>query len=85
VARTFSVQFYNEGLLLKYFHPEDMRRWNAVLAEVGAASDTYVTECVARWRENREITKEDAYNALKPEKDKINYTKDMSEYILGKL
>ena len=84
VARTFAVQFYNEGLLLKYVHSEDMRRWNSILSQVSENSDEFVTECVAQWRQSK-ISKEDVYRALKLEKDHINEAKGMSEYILVRL
>ena len=85
VGTHFAKQFYQNGLLLKYFHPEDMRRWNIMLNQIGTGTDTYVCECVDKWREDKEIKKEDVYKALKHEKSQISYAKEMSEYIKSKL
>jgi len=85
VGTHFAKQFYQNGLLLKYFHPEDMRRWNIMLNQIATGADTYVCECVDKWREDKEIKKEDVYNALKHEKSQISYAKQMSEYIKSKL
>jgi len=85
VGAHFAKQFYQNGLLLKYFHPEDMRRWNVMLNQVGSGADAYVGECVDQWREDKGIEKESVYKALKHEKDQITYAKEMSEYIQGKL
>ena len=85
VGTHFAKQFYQNGLLLKYFHPEDMRRWNVMLTQIGAGADKYVTECVDKWREEKEIKKEEVYKALKHEKEQVTYAKDMSEYIRSKL
>ena len=85
VARFFARQFYNEGLLLKYFHPEDMRRWNVILTQIDEGSDAHVTDCVDKWREKQEIERESVFRALKHEKKQVSYAKEMSEYILAKL
>ena len=85
VGTHFAKQFYQNGLLLKYFHPEDMRRWNVMLTKIGAGADKYVTACVDQWREEKVIDKEEVYKALKHEKDKVTYAKEMSEYIRSKL
>ncbi|WP_304511723.1 hypothetical protein [Desulfobacula sp.] len=81
----FATQFYQSGLLLKYFHPEDMRRWNVMLNQIGAGADAHVANCVKQWREEEDIKQETVYNALKHEKSQISYAKEMSEYILAKL
>lgn len=85
VGTYFAKQFYNNGLLLKYFHPEDMRRWNVMLTQIGAGAENHVINCVDQWREKKEIEKEIVYNALKHEKSQITYAKEMSQYILQKL
>lgn len=85
VGTHFAKQFYQNGLLLKYFHPEDMRRWNVMLTQISAGADKYVTECVDQWREKKEIDKEEVYKALKHEKNQVAYAKEMSEYIRSKL
>ena len=85
VGTFFAIQFYQSGLLLKYFHPEDMRRWNVMLNQIGAGAEAHVTNCVTQWREKKGITQEAVYNALKYEKSQIAYAKKMSEYILEKL
>ena len=85
VGSHFAKQFYQNGLLLKYFQPEDMRRWNVMLNQIGTDGDKYVTDCVDQWREEKEIEKEPVYKALKHEKDQVSYAKEMSEYIRNKL
>ncbi len=85
VGTHFAKQFYQNGLLREYFYPEDMRRWNVMLNQIGSGAETYVTECVDQWREHKGIEKESVYRALKHEKDQITYAKEMSEYIQGKL
>lgn len=85
VGTHFATQFYQNGLLLKYFHPEDMRRWNVMLTQIGTGADKHVTDCVDQWREEKEIDRETVYEALKYEKKQVAYAKEMSEYIRGKL
>ena len=85
IGTHFAKQFYQNGLLLKYFHPEDMRRWNVILNQVGSGADKYVTDCVDQWREEKEIERETVFKALKHEKQQVSYAKEMSEYIQGKL
>jgi len=85
VGTHFAKQFYQNGLLLKFFHPEDMRRWNVMLTLIGTGADKHVTDCVDQWREEKEIEQEAVYEALKHEKKQVSYAKEMSEYIQGKL
>ena len=85
VGTHFAKQFYQNGLLLAYFHPEDMRRWNVMLTKIGAGADKYVTDCVDQWREEKEIAKEEVYRALKQEKEHVAYAKEMSKYIQSRL
>ena len=84
IARHFARQFYNEGILPKYFHPEDVRRWNIVLSSVSDGSQAYVIESVEKWREQN-IEKEKVFKSLKHEKTQVAYAREMSEYILKKL
>ena len=48
-ARYVARQFYENGLLLKYFHVEDVRRWNVMLTHVDGGAEKYVTDCVENW------------------------------------
>jgi len=85
VASHFAKKFYESGLLLKYFHPEDMRRWNAILSLVGSGADKCVTDTVDQWCEGKETKKDEVYKVLKHEKDQVVYAREMSEHILKKL
>lgn len=85
VGTYFAKQFYQSGLLLKYFHPENMRKWNIMLSQIGSGSEKYVIDCVDDWREQKEIEKNTVYKALNHEKKQIKYAKEMSEYIQNRL
>ncbi|MBK9586444.1 MAG: hypothetical protein KA099_00585 [Alphaproteobacteria bacterium] len=85
VATTFAKAFYNSGLLLKYFHPEDMHRWNVMLSQISDGGQNYIVDCTTLWRDNENIKKEELYKSLKHEKNQIVYAKEMSQYILAKI
>ena len=40
ISRHFSRRFYQEGLISKYLHVEDMKRWNDFLSTLGEGSET---------------------------------------------
>jgi len=85
IGTHFAIQFYRNGLLLKYFHPEDMRRWNVMLTLIGEGAEKHVVECVDQWRDNEGTEKENVYRALNHEKKQLAYAREMSQYILKKL
>ena len=85
IGTFFAKQFYRRGLLLKYFHSEDMRRWNIMLNQISEGSEKYVTDCVDQWRKGEDIPQETVDSALKLEKDHLNYAKKMTKYILKSL
>ena len=85
IGTFFAIQFYQSGLLLKYFHSEDMKKWNIMLTQIGAGAEKHVTDCVTQWREGKDIEQEKVYSALDFEKTQINYAKEMSQYLLDAL
>ena len=80
VATHFSRRFYNEGYLSDFLHQEDMKRWNIFLSKLSPGSETYIEEEVDKWRE-KGGDKESVYNALKNERDHIQFAIDMIEYL----
>jgi len=84
VARHFSIQFYREGLISKFLHPEDMKRWNAFLSTLGEDSQEYVQDILEKWRKS-EVEKEDVFKALKHERDQVKCAQEMSEYLKQKI
>ena len=84
VASYFSIQFYQTGLISKYFHPEDVKRWNDFLITVSKGSEIYVNEMLEKWRKS-EIEKPKIHNILKLERDQVRYAKEKSEYIKEKI
>jgi len=84
VGRYFALQFYRQGGISKFFHHEDMRRWNISLTSISEGGEKYVTDSVDKWRDS-EIEKSEVFDALNYEKTQIKYAKEMSEYILNKL
>jgi len=84
VARHFSIQFYREGLVSKYLHVEDVKRWNDFLSTLSEGGETYATETVEKWRKN-EVDKEQAFRVLKHERDQIQYAKELCAYLGQKI
>jgi len=84
IARHFSIQFYREGLISKFLHPEDMKRWNGFLSTLGEGSQTYVQDILKKWRKS-EVEKEAVFKALKHERDQVKYAREMSEYLKQKI
>lgn len=80
VGRHFARRFYNEGYLSDFLHQEDMKRWNIFLSKLSPGSEVYVEEEVDKWRE-KNGDKESVYNALKSERDQIQFAIDMIEYL----
>ncbi len=84
VARYFAVLFYQEGLIVKKFKPEDIKKWNDFLIETSEGKETYVCNQLRDWRESK-TTKEDVHNALALERGHLKSAIKTSEYILGEL
>lgn len=84
IARHFSIQFYREGVISKFFHPEDMKRWNGFLSTLGEGSQAYVQDILEKWRKS-EVEKDDVFKALKHERDQVKYAREMSEYLKQKI
>jgi hypothetical protein len=84
IARHFSIQFYREGLISEFLHPEDMKRWNGFLSTLGEGSQEYVQDILEQWRKSQ-IDKEDVFKALKHERDQVKYAREMSEYLKQKI
>ncbi len=84
VASHFAVLFYQEGLIVKKFKPEDMKRWNDFLIKVSEGSEEYVLNELDNWRKS-EATKEEVHKALDFEREQLKSAIETSEYILKKL
>lgn len=84
VARHFSIQFYREGLVSKFLHVEDVKRWNDFLSTLSDGSETYVMETVEKWR-NNEATKDQVFKALKHERGQIQYASELCNYLKQKI
>ena len=84
ISRHFSRRFYQEGLISKYLHVEDMKRWNDFLSTLGEGSETYVNEVLEKWRKNEE-TKDETFKALNHERNQIQYAKELCEYLKQKI
>jgi len=84
IARHFSIQFYREGLISKFLHPEDMKSWNGFLSTLGEGSQEYVKDILEKWRKS-EVEKEDVFKALKHERDQVKFAREMSEYLKQKI
>jgi hypothetical protein len=84
IARYFSIQFYREGLVSKYLHIEDVKRWNDFLSTLSEGSQAHVNESLEAWRESRG-EKEATFKALRHEREQVRYAKELSEYINAKI
>lgn len=84
IARYFSIQFYREGLISRYMHIEDMKRWNDFLSTLSEGSEEHVTESLAAWRQSK-TGKERVFKALSHEREQVRYAKELSEYIRQKI
>ncbi len=84
IGRHFAILFYREGFISNYLHVEDMKRWNDFLSTLGEGSEAYVNEIVEKWRSD-EATKDQTFKALKHERDKIQYAKELCEYLKQKI
>ena len=84
IARFFAIQFYSQGLLFKYLHSEDMKRWNDSLAILSVGSETYVLETLDKWRKS-EIAKSEASLAVEQERKNVRYAREMYVYLKQKI
>lgn len=84
IGRHFAIQFYQEGLISKYLHVEDMKMWNDFLSTLGEGSETYVDEIVAKWRSD-EATKDQTFVVLEHERNQIRHAKDVCQYLKKKI
>lgn len=84
VGTHFARRFYNEGYLSEFLHQEDMKKWNIFLSKLSPGSETYVEEEVGKWREENG-DKESIYNALKNERDHIQFAVDMIVYLKSRI
>lgn len=83
IARHFSILFYREGLISKYFHVEDVKRWNDFLSMFGEGSEAYANEIVEKWRSD-EATNNQTFKALKYERDQIANAIELCTYFKEK-
>lgn len=84
VARFFAIQFYQSGLIQKYLHHEDMKRWNDFMITLAEGSQQYVLKRLEAWR-NGEIKKEEIFGALSYERDQVRDALKTTEYIKNKV
>lgn len=84
LTRHFAQLFYSEGLLCKYLHPEDMKRWNDLLVNLAAGSETLVKDDLEKWREGK-CEKQAIFDTLDFERKQIVYAKDMTVYLKEKI
>ena len=84
VARFFSIQFYQAGLIQKYLHHEDMKMWNDFLIRLSEGGQAYVMSRLEAWRKN-EIAKEELFTALQYEREQIEYALKATKYIKQKI
>ena len=84
IARFFAVQFYQNGLIQKYLHHDDMKRWNDFMITLSSGSEKYILEKLQAWR-NGELKKEEIFGSLSHEREQVQYALKMTEYIKGKI
>ncbi|WIM05166.1 MAG: hypothetical protein OHM77_10725 [Candidatus Nitricoxidivorans perseverans] len=84
IARYFSIQFYREGLVSKYLHFEDVKRWNDFLSTLSEGSEAHLNESLEAWRTST-ADKEKTFKVLRHEREQVRYAKELSEYIKAKI
>lgn len=84
VAHHFSILFYREGLITKYLHVEDVKRWNDFLSTLSPGGENYVMEVLEKWR-HASIDKETVFSVLNHERAQVRYAKELSEYLKSRL
>ena len=80
IAHYFAHQFYQAGLLQKYFEIADMRRWNDYMLQLQPGSQVYVQTCLRELRQGK-LEKEDAIAALTAEMGYVTEARKTSDYI----
>lgn len=84
IGRYHTKRFYNEGLISKYFIPENVRNWNIYMDELGESNHKYISEEIEKWRDGLTI-KSKVLKELEEEKGHIQYGIHYSEWVLLKL
>lgn len=84
IARYFSIQFYREGLVMKYLHPEDVKNWNDFLSSLGEGAEAYILDTLEKWRDSN-IDKQKAFKAIEHERNHVEYARKMCEYLKAKI
>jgi hypothetical protein len=84
IARHFSIQFYREGLVSKYLHVDDVKRWNDFLSDLSPGGDTFVLNTLEQWR-HASIDKEEVFKVLTHVRGQIRYAKELSEYLKSRV
>ena len=84
VASYFSQCFYREGLIIKYLHVENTKRWNDLLANNSVGSEEYIKERLEKWREEK-ISKTEIITSLQNEKTQLENSIEMIKYLKGEI
>ncbi len=84
VASYFSLQFYREGLISKYLHYEDMKRWNDFVTRLSVGNERFLLDSLDSWGKST-LDKERIFDLLKFEREQINYAIEMTEYLTNKI
>lgn len=84
IARFFAIQFYQSGLLRKYLHHEDMKRWNDFMIALQVGGQAYVLNQLEAWRKGA-LGKEDIFAALNMEREHIRDAIRMTVHIKERL
>lgn len=84
IAHHFSILFYREGLVTKYLHVEDVKRWNDFLSTLSPGMEKHVLNTIEQWRHSS-IEKEEVFSVLNHERSQVRYAKELSEYLKARL
>ncbi len=80
IAAHFSRSFYSEGLIIKYLHVENMKRWNDFLSSHSDGSEEYLLEQLEKWRKS-EIAKKEIITSLQLEEKLLKHSIEMIVYL----
>jgi hypothetical protein len=61
-----------------------MKRWNDLITKMSVGMEKYIMDTINSWRKSK-IEKDKVFNALKHERDQVNYGIEMIEYLKGKI
>ncbi len=84
IARYFAIQFYQAGMIQKYLHHEDMKRWNDFLINLPEGGQAFVLGRLEAWRNNA-ISRDEVFVPLNLERKQINYALEITRYIKTKI